>query len=375
MNARERLFAVLEGRPLDHVPVWLLFPYHPTGYYGDVRREPSYQPVQAAAERCAITLDRRNLGVRLFAPEVREWSETFRDGGEEGTRGFIEYRGQHLWTETRRSPGGTRVKKLLASEADLELFCRLPLNLDAGAIAEELDAQMPQYQREAAEFPAHLGAMMLDLGEPVGPLYHSAQLDEYAIWSLTQPERVVDFLERLMQQKRLVYRYCLERDLADVYFLVGSELASPPLVSARTFRRWVLPYARELIDLVHAYGKKVIQHYHGQIKTILPEFVEMGADGLHTIEAPPVGNCTLSEAFAITGGKLALIGNIQYDDFERLSPDEMRAAVRAVLEECRGQRLILSPSAGPYEERISPRMMENYLAFLQTAWEYKIEGE
>ena len=372
MNARERLFAVLEGRPVDHVPVWLLFPYHPTAYYADVRQTASYQPVQAAAERWAITLNRRNPGVRLFDPRVREWSETQIEGDEQVERSFIEYEGQRLEAETRRSPGGTRVKKLLCTEAELEFFCRLPLNLDADAIRSELDAQMPQYQREMSEFPLHLGAMMLDLGEPIGPLYHHAQLDEYAIWSLTQAERVTDFLERLMAQKRLVYRYCLERELADVYFLVGSELASPPLVSGKTFRRWILPYARELIDLIHSYGKKVIQHYHGQIKSILPEFVEMGADALHTIEAPPTGNCTFSQAFAVTGERMALIGNIQYDDFERFSPEEMRAAVRAVLGECRGRRLILSPSAGPYEAEISARMVENYLVFLQTAWEYEM---
>lgn len=44
------------------------------------------------------------------------------------------------------------------------------------------------------------------------------------------------FLDRVMIQKRIVYRWCLERELADVYFLVGSELASPPLVSRATFR-------------------------------------------------------------------------------------------------------------------------------------------
>jgi uroporphyrinogen-III decarboxylase len=97
----------------------------------------------------------------------------------------------------------------------------------------------------------------------------------------------------------------------------------------------------------------------------------MGPDGLHTIEAPPVGNCTFTEAFEIVGDKIALIGNIQYDDFRALTPDEMRRAVIAVLDECRGKRLILSPSAGPYEESITPEMAENYLVFMKTAWEYR----
>ena len=69
------------------------------------------------------------------------------------------------------------------------------------------------------------------------------------------------------------------------------------------------------------------------------------------------------------GDRIALIGNIQYDDFLRFTPQQMIEAVQAVLAECRGKRLILSPSAGPYEEVISPRMVENYLAFLKAGWE------
>ncbi len=371
MNGRERLFAALSGRPTDHVPIWLLFPYHRTGYYGDVRGEPSYRPVFEAANQYAITLDRRNPGVPLFAPEVKAWTEDTHDDGDQVERECLEYRGRRLVAETRRGRWGTTVKRLLCSDDDLEFYCSLPLNVDPTRIEAQLDAQMPQYRRECAEFPLELGSMMLDLGEPVGPLYHAAKLEEYAVWSLTHPALIADWFERVMVQKRLVYRYFLERRAADVYFLVGSELASPPLVGRTTFRRWIVPYAGELIEQIHAHGCKVIQHYHGQIKLILPDFLEMGPDGLHTIEAPPVGNCTFGEAFEVVGDRIALIGNIQYDVFGSLTPGEMRQATLEVLDECRGRRLILSPSAGPYEERISPQMVENYLVFLKTGWNYR----
>jgi uroporphyrinogen-III decarboxylase len=233
-----------------------------------------------------------------------------------------------------------------------------------------MDAQLPTYLKEREEFPADLGAMMLELGEPICPLYYHANLEEYAVWSLSAADVVSEFLERAMRRLRIVYEYCLDRDLADTYFLIGSELASPPLVSRKTFRSWIVPYARELVAMIRSKGKRAIVHYHGQIKEILPDFLEIGPNALHTIEAPPVGNCTFTEAFDVVGDRMALIGNIQYDCFRSYSPDEMAAAVRAVLDECRGKRLILSPTAGPYEENISDRMVENYLVFLRTAWEY-----
>ncbi len=209
--------------------------------------------------------------------------------------------------------------------------------------------------------------MMLDLGEPIGPLYGTCNLEEYAIFSLTHTEQVEAWLERAMERYRIVYRYCLEHDLADVYFLVGSEMASPPLVSRRTFQRWVVPFARELIALVHAYGKRVIQHYHGQIREILPDFVTMGADGLHTIEAPPIGNCTLTEAYRLTEERITLIGNIQYDDFRALPPAGMARLVRETLREVGSRRFILSPSAGPFDPDVPDIVIRNYFAFLDAA--------
>jgi hypothetical protein len=267
-----------------------------------------------------------------------------------------------------------RRKKLLSSEAELEMLAEFPFNTDPVRIRRELDDELPRYETERQEFPQEFGAMMLDLGEPIGFLYHASDLGEYPIWSLTRTAEVRRILDALMEQARIRYRYCLEKQLAEVYFLVGSELASPPMVSRATFQEWIVPYATELIAAVHAGGGRVIQHYHGQIEEILEDFLEMAPDGLHTIEAPPVGNCTLDHAFNVTQNRMTLIGNIQYDDFRAMSEHEMRRAVKAVLEEADGRRFVLSPSAGPYEPEISETVRRNYLAFINAGWEYGAEA-
>ena len=48
----------------------------------------------------------------------------------------------------------------------------------------------------------------------------------------------------------------------------------------------------------------------------------------------------------------------------------MRDAVLAVLAECRGRRLILSPSAGPFDPQPGARVLDNYAVFMRTAWEH-----
>jgi len=126
---------------------------------------------------------------------------------------------------------------LLDSQEDIEFFCSFPVNNDPDAIRKELDSQLPVYLKERAEFPIELGAMMLDLGEPINILYHNSNLEELAIGSIdpVTNQAITGFLDRLMENRSFIYNYCLERELADVYFMVGSELAAPPMFSEKPF--------------------------------------------------------------------------------------------------------------------------------------------
>lgn len=360
MTPRERLLAALSGESTDHVPVWLLFPYHRTSYYVDVRNLPRYRRIHDLAMEKCVTLNRRNPGgIPLFTPDVVETSETRADGS--------------VWTTARC--GGVaqtwrRGAKRLVEDEDLEALLSFPIERDPAALRPSLEAFAEKVRAERAEFPLDAGAMMLDIGEPIGFLYHAANLESFSVWSITHNDEIVAWLDRMLERFLDIYRYTLEQDLADVYFLVGSELAAPPMVSPATFERWVVPYAKALIDLVHSYGKKVIQHFHGQIRTILPGFREMGADALHTIEAPPVGNCTFTQAYEALGNGTTLIGNVQYDDFRAMDESEMRQAVRDILAECQGKRLILSPTAGPYDPDPGDRYFANLAAFIDEAWRH-----
>lgn len=375
MNPRQRLFHVLRGEPTDRTPVWLLFPYHRTSYYVDVRSHPDYRRVfDFSRDQGVIMLNRRNLGIRLHSPDVADGQDERNTESGSVHRRTMRYKGAQLVAD-KPLASGEPGKKLLASEEDIEAFCRFPLEENESTITSALNDRLTDYRREQSEFPPDLGAMMLDLGSPVNTLYFESNLEEYAIWSLTHDDLIVDWLERRMRQLEIVYRFCLERELADVYFLVGSELAAPPLVSRATFQKWVVPYERKLIDLVHSYGKQVIQHFHGQIQELLPDFLTMKPDGLHTIEAPPVGNCTLSQAYEGTQSRITLIGNIQYDEFRSATPSEMRQRVFETLDEVAGRRFILTPTAGPFDADPSPNLIENYYAFIKAAAEYPLGKE
>jgi len=370
VNQRERLMAFLNNEPVDRVPIWLLFPYHRYGAYADVHSIPQYRPIIDLALDMAVWLNRRSFRIPLYEPQVKIWNEEEKTDSGFIQRQIVAYGDIRLTKEVCSGPAGKFIKKHLANEGDLDAFMNMPFLLDEKLIIKELEPKIALWRREAAEFPRHLGAMMNDLGEPIGVIYNMAELDELSVWSITAARKIETLLDKLMIRYRTVYRHLLEQDVGEVFFLVGSELASPPMVSRKTFQRWIVPYAKELINMVHSYGKKVIQHYHGQIKEILPDFLEMAPDALHTIESPPTGNCTLTEAFNILGDRIGIIGNIQYDEFRRLTPAQMDRTVRTCLEECRGRRFMLSPTAGPYEPVISERQRDNYVQFLRSGWQY-----
>lgn len=375
MNPRQRLLAALAGHPVDRVPVWLLFPWHQLGCYVDVRRHPAWRGLAARAERDCVTLDRRGVGAAVFTPEVAHRRERVLADGWEIERETWTWKGLELVGERARHPatGERRVKHLLETEADLLRLAEFPF-AGTAQVTAEVAARLPELAAERAEFPGEQGGFMLDCGEPVNLLYHWSNLESYALWSLDQDAVVQDLLQRMRIQKLATYRTLLQAGAADVYFLVGSELAAPPLVSRRTFARWIVPFAQELIALIHQHGACAIQHFHGQIRHLLPDFAAMGADAVHTIEAPPTGNCTLDQAYAVLGGRTTLIGNVQYDRFRAATPAEMRAEVHAVLDEAAGRRLILSPTAGPFDPDPDPRVIANYHAFIDAALEHAPSG-
>ena len=125
MTPRERLLRVLDGRPTDQIPVWLLFPYHRTGYYVDVRTHDRYRRVfDYSRESGVIMLDRRHLEVRLHSNDVTYENADTNASDEPVRRHSIRHGSVRLYSEL---PGG---KKLLATDEDLEAFCRLPIQKD-----------------------------------------------------------------------------------------------------------------------------------------------------------------------------------------------------------------------------------------------------
>jgi len=112
----------------------------------------------------------------------------------------------------------------------------------------------------------------------------------------------------------------------DLYLLI-SDLGSQrgPLISQAMFRGFVAPYLKEMIDLIHGIGGKVLFHSCGAIGAFIPELIGLGIDILDPIQ--PAGPDMSPERLkADYGGRLAFHGGI---DMQNLLPKGTPAQVAA----------------------------------------------
>jgi uroporphyrinogen decarboxylase len=115
----------------------------------------------------------------------------------------------------------------------------------------------------------------------------------------------------------------------DLYLLI-SDLGSQagPLISLPMFREFVAPYLKEMIDLIHGLGGRVLYHSCGRIGRFIPDLIALGVDILDPIQ--PVGPEMAPERLkADFGDRLCFHGGM---DMQRLlptgTPEQVRAEAR-----------------------------------------------
>ena len=100
-------------------------------------------------------------------------------------------------------------------------------------------------------------------------------------------------------------------------FLLISDLGSQkgPLISRKMFREFIAPYIREMCELIHSFGAKVLYHSCGDIRTFIPDLIELGVDILDPVQ--PIGAMKPKELKTEYGDRLCFHGGI---DIQKILP-------------------------------------------------------
>ncbi|MEK7414836.1 MAG: uroporphyrinogen decarboxylase family protein [Planctomycetota bacterium] len=119
----------------------------------------------------------------------------------------------------------------------------------------------------------------------------------------------------------------------DIFF-IGNDFGSQtgPLLSPKSFNRFILPQLRRLINLGHDYRLKVQLHCCGGFRPLIPALIAAELDALHAIQCSCIG-MDLASLKADFGTRLVLNGGI--DSHHVLidgDPSSIREDTRKVME-------------------------------------------
>jgi uroporphyrinogen decarboxylase len=163
---------------------------------------------------------------------------------------------------------------------------------------------------------------------------------------LVAPELVHYVNDKIMAFYMKALRIFLDATKGKIHaILIGDDMGSQLdlMISPDMVREFVIPGAKQLIDLAHSYGVKVIYHSCGSIARIIPMLIEAGADAIHPIQALAAGMDaeSLKERF---GDKVSFCGGVDTQDLlPNGTPEDVRAEVRR-LRKLFPTGLIISPS-------------------------------
>jgi uroporphyrinogen decarboxylase len=181
-----------------------------------------------------------------------------------------------------------------------------------------------------------------------------------------RPELVETLLVRIARLQFAAYERICELDwVGGFWFSDDMAHADGLMVSPDILRRHVFPWYKRMVELAHWQGRIAIFHSDGRLWTIMDDILACGFDALHPIEPKAMD---IEEVRERTGGKIALIGNIDLDyPLATGTPEAVRAQVQ--------ERIAALAPGGGYLVGSSNSIPDwvpvgNYLAMLQATFDY-----
>lgn len=173
---------------------------------------------------------------------------------------------------------------------------------------------------------------------------------------IMNPELVHYINDKIMDFYMKALRIFLEATKGRLHaILIGDDVGSQLdlMISPSMVEEFVIPGAKQLIDLAHSYNVKVIYHSCGSVFRAIPMLIEAGVDAIHPIQSLAKGMEPeiLKEAF---GNKVSFCGGV---DTQQLlphgTPKEVMDNVKH-LRELFPTGLIISPSHEAIQSDVPP---------------------
>ncbi len=359
--------ATLRGEQVDRPPVCF---YELNGLDQDpddndpfnIYSHPSWRPLLDLTREKTDCIVRRGVAYTRSQPDpVQSLSKakTYMRDGSRFTERRIPIGNRFLTSLTRRDPDirtDWTVEHLLKDVDDLNAFLEIPEPSPEGDLNTEAVIQAETVLGDA-------GIVMIDTPDPLCLAASLFEMADYTVIAMTEQPLFHRLLERfastLLPRTEAVAKALPGR----LWRIFGPEYASPPFLPPYLFREYVCRYVKPMVDSIKRYGGYARIHSHGNLKAILDDIVDLGADGLDPIEPPPQGDVELAYVRERYGKDMVLFGNLEASDIENLPTPRFAEKIKRALEEGTsgsGRGFVLMPSACPYGRVLSTLALRNY---------------
>jgi uroporphyrinogen decarboxylase len=183
---------------------------------------------------------------------------------------------------------------------------------------------------------------------------------------LTDPELTSEIFRNIGE--RLLKFYSIVASMDSVGACVVNDdwgFKTQTMFPPEMMEKYVFPYTRKIVEVIHANGKQAILHSCGNVKDIMDVIIDdLKLDGKHSFED---GIYPVEDAWDWWSGRIAIMGGIDVDYLARKTPEEIYMRSLRLLEKTSGTGGYALGSGNSIPDFI-PR--ENYLAMLRAAADF-----
>lgn len=177
---------------------------------------------------------------------------------------------------------------------------------------------------------------------------------------IDDPELAYDIFEAVGSRFIRYYELCAKYDTVGA--LISNDdwgFKNQPMLSPDDMRKYVFPWHKRIVEVIHAAGKPAILHSCGNLASVMDDIIDdIKYDGKHSYEDNIV---PVEEAYERWGKRVAILGGLDMDFVCRSTPEDIIKRAKAMLERTAGRGSYALGTGNSVPEYLP---QENYLAMI-----------
>lgn len=372
MNSKERVIAALEGRPVDRVPVTVLYNqlYH-DDHFAELTGRPQWEIYRwhyaepdehLAVYRRMVELAPFELLQPHLAPSRAERERTefvMRDGKlyrhdkvSDTFRPLKISQGHHA----DENPTANQTQYVYdKQDVDARVHVVKAEQQFATGVYDYIQAAVQEFGRDHFILTAGV------LGTFYSCHYHVGLTNLYAM--LAEKPDLIDYLShKLLEQNIEVIRAHAMAGGDAIY--IDDAMTTSEMISVKHYERFSLPYMQEMVREIHRQGLKAIIIYFGGVADRLEQIASIGADGLLFETSMKGYTNDLGQIAEQIGGRVSLFGNLDPIGVLQDGTDaEVQAGIQQQIAAGRKARGFILSTASPITPNTPLRRVQQFIAW------------